>query len=70
MNKNETGCMILFILKGGFNMLMKCKSFADAFIIQTCVVTTSSSIMQLRGARTAHVQQCSNRIASIQPSFL
>ena len=24
------------ILKGGYNMLTKCKSFADAFIIQTC----------------------------------
>ena len=24
------------ILKGGYNMLAKCKSFADAFIIQTC----------------------------------
>ena len=23
-------------LKGGYNMLTKCKSFADAFIIQTC----------------------------------
>ena len=24
-----------YILKGGYNMLTKCKSFADAFIIQT-----------------------------------
>ena len=24
------------LLKGGYNMLTKCKSFADAFIIQTC----------------------------------
>ena len=24
------------MLKGGYNMLTKCKSFADAFIIQTC----------------------------------
>ena len=28
--------IILGRLKGGFNMLTKCKSFADAFIIQTC----------------------------------
>ena len=51
-------------------MLTKCKSFADAFIIQTCGNNRQLDIMQLRGARTAHVQQCSNRIASIQPSFL
>ena len=24
------------MLKGGYNMLTKCKCFADAFIIQTC----------------------------------
>ena len=57
-------------LKGGYNMLTKCKSFADAFMIQTCGNNKQLDIMQLRGARTAHVQQCSNRIASIQPSFL
>ena len=28
--------MRLHCLKGGYNMLTKCKSFADAFIIQTC----------------------------------
>ena len=27
---------LLLTLKGGYNMLTKCKSFADAFIIQTC----------------------------------
>ena len=27
---------IIYTLKGGYNMLTKCKSFADALIIQTC----------------------------------
>ena len=27
---------VMLVLKGGYNMLTQCKSFADAFIIQTC----------------------------------
>ena len=29
-------CRLHIVLKGGYNMLTRCKSFADAFIIQTC----------------------------------
>ena len=34
--RTGAGEALILTLKGGYRLLMKCKSFADAFIIQTC----------------------------------
>ena len=55
------------ILKGGCNALTKSKSFADAFLNQTCVVTAGydyAVFMPLREART-----CADSVVFMQSRF-
>ena len=57
-------------LKGGYKLLRKCKSFTDAFIIQTCGNNRQLDYATPRSTKCMHVQRCLSRKASIQPSFL
>ena len=44
---------LLEVLKGGYNMLTKCKSFADAFIIQTCGINRQLDYATPRSTNSA-----------------